>query len=113
MAHPLMNLSSDTFGPDPSRWIGTFDVGISVADPGCLFQIQGPNFAPPGSEFFPSRILDHHQKNLCILTQKVVSKLWDVVRSGLFIPDPDSDFFTHPGSPKKAPDSGSATLVVI
>jgi len=33
----------------------------------------------------------------------------------MFIPDPDLDFFAHPGSriqgSKKAPDPGSATLV--
>jgi hypothetical protein len=47
-------------------------------------------------------------KNLGILIQKIVSDL----------PDPDLDFFTHPGSGsrvKKAPDpgSGSATLITI
>ncbi len=35
-------------------------------------------------------------KKLTILTQKIISKLsYD---SGLFIPDPDPDFFTQPGS---------------
>jgi hypothetical protein len=59
----------------------------------------------PGSEVFPSRIPDPHQRS--ILTQKIVSNLSEIW-SGLFIPDPDSGsgswFFTHSGS-------GFATLL--
>jgi hypothetical protein len=74
----------------------------SVADPGCF----------PGSELYPSRILDQNlfnpgspSKNL---TQKTVSKL----------SDPDLDFFypfwiPDPGVKKAlAPRSGSATLLL-
>ena len=50
-------------------------------------RIPNPNFFHPGS---PS-------KNSSILTQIIFSKLSEIW-SGLFIPDPDPDFFTHPGS---------------
>ncbi len=46
-----------------------------------------PNFFHPGST----------SKNLSILTQKIISKLSEIC-SGLFIQNPDPDFFTHPGS---------------
>jgi hypothetical protein len=36
-------------------------------------------------------------KNLIIVTQKIVSKVSDIL-FWLFISDPDPDFFTHPGS---------------
>ncbi len=49
--------------------------------------IPDPNFFHPGSG----------SKNLRILTQKIVSALSDIW-SGLFIPDPDPDFFRHHGS---------------
>ncbi len=47
----------------------------SVADPGCLS--RNPD---PGSELFPIRIQDpgSASKNLSILTQKMVSKLWEI-----------------------------------
>jgi hypothetical protein len=68
----------------------------------------------PGSEFFS--FPDPHSKNLSIFTQHIISKHPEIP-SGLFIPDPDPDFFnpsriSDPGV-KKAPDlgSGSATLV--
>jgi hypothetical protein len=50
----------------------------------------------PGSEFFH---LGSASKYLSIITQKIVSKLSEIL-SGLFIPDPDpgSLLFTHPGS---------------
>jgi hypothetical protein len=68
----------------------------------------------PGSEFFSIpdsgsfSIPDpgSASKNLSILTQKIVSKLSEI-QSGLFIPDPDPDFYSSqipdPGV-KKAPD---------
>jgi hypothetical protein len=37
--------------------------------------IPYPNVFRPGSQFFPSRIPDPHQRILSILTQKMVSKL--------------------------------------
>jgi hypothetical protein len=71
----------------------------NVADPECLSRNPDSNFfhPDPGSA----------SKNLSILTQKIVSKLF---------PDPDPDFLTSwipdPGG-KKAPDSGSGTLVLL
>ncbi len=76
----------------------------------------------PGSDFFPSRILDpgfeflhpysiSTSKNLSILTPNffLLLKKW----SGLLIPDPDPDFYPFripdPGV-KKTPDPGFATL---
>jgi hypothetical protein len=35
---------------------------ISGASPGCLSRILDPNFFRSGSEFFPFRILDPHQR---------------------------------------------------
>ncbi len=65
---------------------------------GMLIRISDPNYSHPGpgSTFFHpgSRIRIEEFK---YLTKKMVSKLLDIW-SGLFIPDPDPDFFTHPGS---------------
>ncbi len=83
----------------------------SVADPGYY----------PGSECFLSpihifSIPDPHQR-IKYFNPKNVSKLSEI-SSGLFIPDPYPDFFSpsqapDPGSRgKKAPDPGSATLVI-
>ncbi len=52
-----------------------------------IFFHPDPNFFHPGSA----------SKKKNILTQRIVSKLSEIW-SGLFIPDPDPDFFTHPGS---------------
>jgi hypothetical protein len=70
------------------------------------------------SEFFPSRIQGQKEsgyliriciKELSFLTQKIISKLSEII-SGMFIPDPVLDFFTHLGSRvKKAPDPGSGS----
>ncbi len=67
----------------------------------------------PGSKFFHhgSRVKNNSEirirsksKNLSILTQKIVSKLWETW-SGMFIPDPDLDFLPIPDlGVKKAPD---------
>jgi hypothetical protein len=35
---------------------------MSVADQGCLSQIPDPNFSHPGSELFPFRTSDLHQR---------------------------------------------------
>jgi hypothetical protein len=63
-----------------------------------VLRIRYTNFFHPGSA----------SKNLSILTQKIVSNLLEI-RSGLFIPDPDPDFFLPIPDPgvKKAPDPGS------
>jgi hypothetical protein len=64
--------------------------------------IPDPKFFHPGSE----------SKNLSILTQKIVSKLWEIL-SGLFFPDPDPDFLPNldPGSrDQKGTGSGYAIL---
>ncbi len=58
--------------------------------------IPDPNFCHPGSEFFPPRIPDLHQRIHSILTPpKMVSKL-SGIWSWLFIPDPDPDFLPIP-----------------
>ncbi len=61
----------------PGSWIRIF----SIPDPGST------RFLDLGSA----------SKNFSILTQKIVSKLSEIL-SGMFIPDPGSWFFTHPGS---------------
>jgi hypothetical protein len=48
-------------------------------------------------------------KGLSILTQKIVSKLSEIL-SRLFIPDPDPDFFTYPESRGK---KGTGSLIRI
>ncbi len=58
--------------------------------------IPDPNFFPSQIQIFS--IPDPHQK--IILTQKIVSKLSEMW-SGLFIPDPDPDFY-----PSRIPGSG-------
>jgi hypothetical protein len=50
------HISTLPSAPSGFRW----GVGASVADPGCLSRIR--IFFHPGSEFFPSRILDPHQR---------------------------------------------------
>ncbi len=80
----------------------------------------------PDSEFFPSRIrifsipdpnFFHPRsasKNVSILTPTNFSKHSEIW-SGLFIPDPDHDFYPSqiPGSKRhRIPDPGSGTLVV-
>ncbi len=68
-------------------------------------------FPDSGSEFFPSQIWifsipdpifsvpdpGSASENLSIWSQKIVYKLSEI-SSGLFIPNPDTDFFTLPGS---------------
>jgi hypothetical protein len=60
-----------------------------------------PNFSipDPGSEFFPSRILDPLKRIQVFEPKKIVSKLLEIL-FGLFIADPDPDFLTilDPGS---------------
>ncbi len=61
--------------------------------------IPDPNFFRPGSRKIPDPGSGSASKNLSILdpknSQKIVSEpSW----SGMFIPDPDLDFFTHPRS---------------
>ncbi len=74
--------------PDPHHSLKEMNV-ISVTDTGCLFH--------PGSAS-------------SILTQKIVSKLWEILR-GLFFPDPDPDFLPIPDpGVKKAPGPGSVML---
>ncbi len=51
-----------------------------------------PNFFHPGSGV--KEIPGSASKNLSILSQKIVSKLSELW-SGMFIPDPDLDVFTH------------------
>jgi hypothetical protein len=96
----------------------------------CSWQCCGSGmFIPnPGSDFFPSRILDPgskvdkipdpHQRNKVFLTQ-ITDNKFSNIRSGIFIPDPGSGFFSipDPGSririripdpgAKKASDPGS------
>jgi hypothetical protein len=70
-------------------------------DPGCLSRIR----------IFPSWIQDPHKRIEVFYPQKIVSKL-SVIRSRLFIPDPDPDFLPIPDpGVKKAPDPGSAAPV--
>jgi hypothetical protein len=52
------------------------------------------NFSIPDPNFFHSGSASKH---LSILTKKIVSQLSEIL-SRLFIPDPDPDFVTHPGS---------------
>jgi hypothetical protein len=80
-----------------------------IPDPSCFHlrsRIQGQQF---------SRIRIRN-KDLSIFTQKMVSKLSEIW-SGMFISDPDLDFFLPMPDPvvKKAPDPGyrSATLLGI
>jgi hypothetical protein len=71
-------------------------VNCSVADPGCLYRIR-IFFIPPSAS-----------KNLHILTQKIVSRL--------FIPDPDQDpgfLPTQDSRVKKAPDPGSGSTTLV
>jgi hypothetical protein len=75
----------------------------SVADPGCLprirhFSIPDPNFFHPGSRIHTKEFKYFNPKN-CFL----ISRNYDLVCSS-WIPDPDPDFFTHPGS--RIPDPG-------
>jgi hypothetical protein len=104
--------------------------GTAGAQPSCQagkykkFQCYGsgmfipdPNVFHPGSRVI--RILDpgsgFTSKLFKYFNPKIVSKLSEIW-SGMFIPDPDLDFFTHSGSliqdpgVEKAPDPGSATL---
>jgi hypothetical protein len=69
----------------------------------------------PDPNFFPSRIrIFFHpgssSKNLSILTQIIVSKLLEIC-SGLFIADPDPDFYLSRihGSKRHPPDPGSGS----
>jgi hypothetical protein len=84
-------------------------LAVSVADPGFLSWILDPN------TYFPSRIrifiriqeFQYFNPKKCFFK---LSEIW----SGLFIPDPDPEFFTHPGSRiKKAPDPGSASVILL
>jgi hypothetical protein len=78
--------------------------------------IRDPNFfhfgSRAGTEFFPSRISDLHQKNLSILTQKIAPGIMiRVVHPGSRSPDPDLLAIPDPDpGVKKASDSGSATM---
>ncbi len=64
-----------------------------------VFRIRIFSISDPGTKYFPSRIRNKEFKHFY---PKIVSKLSEIW-SGLFIPDPGSGIFTHPGS-------GSATL---
>ncbi len=66
----------------------------SVADPGCLSRIR--IFPIPGSRVKKIPRSGSAWKNLSYLTQNIVSKLSEIWY-GMFIPDPDLDFFTYPG----------------
>jgi hypothetical protein len=68
-----------------------------VADPGS------------GSDFVSSRICIKEFK-YGILTQKVVSKVSDI-RFGLFTPDPDPEFITHPGSRIQGSKKGTGSRI--
>jgi hypothetical protein len=102
-----------------------------MTSPGCHFASRkqccgsGMFIPDPGSDFFPSRILDRTDsipdpgsasKNLSILTRKqwfLSSRKYDPGCSSR-ISDPDADFLPIPDPEvKKAPDpgSGSATLL--
>ncbi len=59
-----------------------------------IFSIPDPGYRV---EKIPDPGSGTASKNLSILTQKIVSKLLEIL-SRMFIPDPDLDFFTHPGS---------------
>jgi hypothetical protein len=71
----------------------------SIADPRCLSPIPDPNFSipDPGSKRFRIPDPDQHRRIQVFLAEKFVSDLWET-GSGMFIPDPDLDFFTYPGS---------------
>jgi hypothetical protein len=93
--------------------------GIFIPDPGSEFFHPVPgSLLDPGSKRFPDPEsgFASASKNLSIFTQKIVSKISEKL-SGMFVPDPDLDFFYPSQIPdpgvKKAPDpgSGSATLV--
>ncbi len=76
-----------------------------IPDPGSeeLFSIPDP-----GSKRFPDPGSGSTSKNRIILTQNIVSKLSDMIRSGPLIADPDLDFIPIPDpGVKKAPDPGS------
>ncbi len=84
----------------------------SVADPGCLYRIQDPNFSilvpDPGSKRSRLRI-----RIKAFLTQTTAFKLSDKW-SGMFILDPGSGFFPlpDPGPKKQGFGSGSALIWV-
>ncbi len=88
-------------------------VTSSVADPGCLTRIPDLFFFSPGSEFFPFRIPDPHQRILVFLSKKLFlssrkddpgcsSRIRILIVYPSRIPDPGI---------KKAPDPGSGTPV--
>jgi hypothetical protein len=86
-------------------------VGCCVPDPGGLSRIRVFSIPDSGSEFFPSRIRFKKYFN----TKKwfLKSRKYDPgCPSRILIPDPDPDFLPIPYlGVKKAPDTGSATLV--
>jgi hypothetical protein len=57
---------------------GHAPAGTSVADLECLSWIPDPNFFHSGSRVKKIPGSDPHQKNLSILTQKIVSKLSEI-----------------------------------
>jgi hypothetical protein len=57
----------------------------------------GSEFFHPGSKRFQIPDPNLHQRILVFLTNQIVPKLSELL-SGMSIPDPELDFFTHPGS---------------
>ena len=74
-----------------------------ISPPGAVLRIRDAytdqNFSIPDAESGSrvKKIQDPLQRLNVFVIQKVVSKLWEIW-SGMFILDPGSRFFTHPGS---------------
>jgi hypothetical protein len=96
------------------QFLGSGSISGSFADPGCLSRIQDPGFNFFHSGCRVDKIPDPGSGSASsILTQKTETK-FSKIRSGMFIPDPGSGFFSIPDpGAKKATDSGpgSATLI--
>jgi hypothetical protein len=123
-ARPAWSAGGGTAAPAPSQAVDSaaiFGTRKTVRRIHYLYQCCGlgmyipdPNFFHPGSEFFPSRIPDLHQRILVFYPKKNFYALGNMI--WVVHPGSGSLVFTHPGSRiqgvKKAPDpgSGSATL---